>query len=69
VTWVGLHDSEVASIEGGHVTDRQPLCGGHYGAIDRPQSQIATDLDQFGDTKPVSGCDVLGDQIAPGEVT
>jgi hypothetical protein len=38
-------------------------------AIDRPQWQIAIDLHQFGDTKPISGCDVFGDQIARGEVT
>ncbi len=62
------HDSEVASIEGGHVTDRQPFRSGNHGAIDRSQWQIAIDLDQFGDTKPVFGCDLLGDQIACGEV-
>lgn len=65
---VGPHDAEVASIEGGNVTDRQPLRGRDHGAIDRSQWQIALDLDQFGDPKPVFGCDALGDQVASGEV-
>ena len=34
-----------------------------------PNGQIAIDLHQFGDTKPISGCDVFGEQIARGEVT
>ena len=65
---VGSHDGEVASIEGGHVTDRQTLSGGDHGAVDRTQWQIAIDLDQFCDTKPIFGRDVLGNEVACGEV-
>ena len=65
---VGPHDGEMASIEGGHVTDRQSFRGSDHGAIDRSQWQIAIDLNQFGDTKPVFGRDVFADQIAGGEV-
>ncbi len=65
---VGPHDCEVASIEGSHVTDRQPFRGGNDGAIDGSQWQIAIDLDQFGDPEPVVGHDLGGDQIARGEV-
>ncbi len=62
------HHSEVAPIERRDVTDRQPFCSGNHGTIDRSQWQIAIDPDQFGDTKPVFGSNVLGDQIARGEV-
>jgi hypothetical protein len=65
---VGPHDGEVASIEGGHVTDRQPFRGCDHGAVDRSQWQISIGLDQFGYPKPVFGRDVLGDQIAGGQV-
>ena len=64
----GPHDGEVASIEGGHVTDRQPFSGGDHGAIDRSQWQISVGLDQFGNAQPIFGCDVFGDQVASGEV-
>ena len=66
---VGPHDCEVASIEGSHVTDRQPFRGGDDGAIDGSQWQIAIGLDQFSDPKPVFGRDVLGDQISRGDVS
>ena len=65
---VGPHDCELASIEGGHVTDRHPFRGSDHGAIDRSQWQVAIELYQFGDAKPVFGRDVFGDQIACGEV-
>ena len=65
---VGSYDGEVASIEGGHILDRQSFRGGDHGAVDRSQWQIAIDMDQLGDTKPVLGRDVFGDQIARGEV-
>ena len=58
----------MASIEGGHVTDRQPLSGGDHGAIDRSQWPSSVGLDQFGDARPILGCDVFGDQVADGHV-
>lgn len=41
----GAHDGEVASIESGHVRDRQAFCGRDHGAIDCSQRQIAIGLD------------------------
>jgi len=64
----GAYDGEVASIEGGHVLDRQAFCGGDHGGIDCSERQIAIDLDQFGDTEPVHGSNVLGDQVARREI-
>jgi hypothetical protein len=64
----GAYDGEVASIEGGHVPDRQAFCGGDHGGINCSERQVAIDLDQFGDTEPVRRSDVLGDQVARGEV-
>jgi len=62
------HDGEVASIEGGHVSDRQPFRGCDHGAVDRSERQVAVDLDQVGDAKPIFRRDVLGDQIARSEI-
>ncbi len=46
---VGSHHGEVASIEGGHVTDRPPFGGGNDGAVNGSQWEILIDLDEFGD--------------------
>jgi hypothetical protein len=62
------HDGEVAPVEGGYVTDGEPLGGSDHRAIDRPQRQIVVDLDEFGDTEPIFSGNVLRDEITCSEV-
>lgn len=45
----GSHHGEVASIEGGHVTDRHPFRSGNDRAVNGSQWEIVVDLDEFGD--------------------